>query len=144
MEKQTYKNHIRFYTPHHFIFYPLVMALLAISIYEIFNNSEWLLWLFISLIFAVLIFLSFMLRQHYGLVLQNRIVKLELRYRYFTLSGKRFELIEEQLEDSQLFALRFASDDQFLELVEKTLEQRLSGDAIKKSIINWKGDYDRV
>ena len=35
-----------------------------------------------------------MLRQHYALTLQNRIIRLELRYRYFTLTGKRFEEID--------------------------------------------------
>nr|WP_255416485.1 MULTISPECIES: DUF6526 family protein [unclassified Flavobacterium] len=32
-----------------------------------------------------------MLRQHYALILQNRIVYLELRYRYFSLTGKTLE-----------------------------------------------------
>jgi len=144
MKKQSYKNHIRFYTPHHFIFYPLLMILLVISSYKIFTSSDWLIWLFITIIFLFFGFLSLMLRQHYALVLQNRIIKLELRYRYFSISGKRFEEIEQQFEDSQLFALRFATDNQLVGLIETTLTQKLSEKAIKKSIVNWKGDYERV
>jgi hypothetical protein len=85
-----------------------------------------------------------MLRQHYALTLQNRIVKLELRYRYLSLTGERLELIEDQLSDEQIFALRFSPDKELLILIEKTLDENLSGNSIKKSISDWKGDYERV
>jgi hypothetical protein len=49
-----------------------------------------------------------MLRQHYALTLQNRIVTPELRYRYLASNRERFEKFENQLNDDQLFALRFA------------------------------------
>jgi hypothetical protein len=78
------------------------------------------------------------------LTLQNRIIKTELRYRYFVLSGERLESVEYKFTDDQLFALRFASDGEFLSLVERTLNENLTGDAIKKAIIHWKGDYSRV
>ena len=85
-----------------------------------------------------------MLRQHYALTLQNRIVRLELRYRYFTLTGKRLEEFEYKLTDDQIFALRFAPDNELLPLLEDALKNSLTGDAIKKAIVHWKGDYNRV
>ncbi|MBW4361573.1 DUF6526 family protein [Flavobacterium taihuense] len=144
MKKQFFKNHIQYYTPHHFIYYPVVMTLLAFSLYFIFTSEDKLIWTFISAVFIVLFFLAFMLRQHYALTLQNRIVRLELRYRYFSLTGKRLENFEQRLKDDQLFALRFAPDDELIALVEKTLFENLSGTEIKKAIKNWKGDYNRV
>ncbi|PZX94715.1 hypothetical protein DOS84_03960 [Flavobacterium aquariorum] len=144
MKKQSFKNHIQYYTPHHFIYYPVVMTLLAFSLYFIFTSEDKLIWTFISAVFIVLFFLAFMLRQHYALTLQNRIVCLELRYRYFSLTGKRMENFEQRLKDDQLFALRFAPDDELVKLVEKTLYENLSGTEIKKAIKNWKGDYNRV
>jgi hypothetical protein len=144
MKKQSFKNHIRYYTPHHFIYYPVVMTLLVFSVYFIFTSEDKLIWIFISAVFIVLFFLAFMLRQHYALTLQNRIVRLELRYRYFSLTGKRLENFEQRLKDDQLFALRFAPDDELIELIEKTLFANLSGTEIKKAIKNWKGDYNRV
>ena len=144
MKKQSFKNHIRYYTPHHFIYYPVVMTLLVFSVYFIFTSEDKLIWIFISAVFIVLFFLAFMLRQHYALTLQNRIVRLELRYRYFSLTGKRLENFEQRLKDDQLFALRFAPDDELVELIEKTLFANLSGTEIKKAIKNWKGDYNRV
>ena len=85
-----------------------------------------------------------MLRQHYALTLQNRIVRLELRYRYFSLTQNRLENFEHRLKDEQLFALRFAPDDELEDLIKRTLFENLSGNEIKKAIKRWKGDYSRV
>jgi hypothetical protein len=120
------------------------MAFLAFSVYFIFTTKEKMIWAFISGIFVIIFCLAFMLRQHYALTLQNRIVRLELRYRYFSITGKRMEDFEHQLNDDQLFALRFAPDEELTALTERALNENLSGTAIKKAIINWKGDYDRV
>jgi hypothetical protein len=144
METQSYDNHIRYYKPHHFVYYPVLLILLVFSIYFSFTTDDTIIWIFISLIFVVLLGLGFMLRQHYALTLQNRIVKLELRYRYLSLTGKRLELIEDQLTDEQIFALRFSPDNELNLLIEKALDENLSGNSIKKSITNWKGDYERV
>lgn len=144
MEKQSFKNHIRYYTPHHFVYYPIIITFLAFSLYFIFASEDKLIWSFISAIFVVLFCLAFMMRQHYALTLQNRMVRLELRYRYFSLTGERLEDFEHRLNDDQLFALRFAPDEELPELVEKTLNENLSGTEIKKAIIHWKGDYQRV
>lgn len=144
MEKQSFKNHVRYYWPHHFVYYPIIITFLAFSVYFIFTTKDQLIWTFISAIFVVLFFLAFMMRQHYALTLQNRMVRLELRYRYFALTWKRLEDLEHQLNDDQLFALRFAPDEKLKELIEKTLSKNLSGTEIKKAILHWKGDYERV
>ena len=144
MEKQNYKNYIRFYTPHHFVFYPVAVVLLGTSIYFSFTQAEKLIWIFISIAFIFFIALSLMLRQHYALTLQNRIVRLEVRYRFFTLTGKRLEETYPALRDSQIFALRFAPDEEFVALAERVFAENLSGEKTKKAIVNWKGDYERV
>ncbi|MCP2028588.1 hypothetical protein L1276_003758 [Flavobacterium sp. HSC-32F16] len=144
MKIQTYYNHIRFYTPHHFVYYPVLTLFLAFSIYFAFTTNDYLIWSFISVVFVFLFCLAFMLRQHYALILQNRIVRLELRYRYFTLTGKRLEEFEHKLTDDQIFALRFAPDDEILPLLEDALKNNLTGDAIKKAIVHWRADYNRV
>ena len=144
MPAQSYKNHIRYYPPHHFVYYPIIMTFLAFSVYFSCTSEDKLIWAFISVIFIVLFCLAFMLRQHYALTLQNRIVRLELRYGYFSITGKRLEDFEHKLNDDQLFALRFASDEELPVLMERTLNENLSGTAIKKAIINWNADFDRV
>lgn len=144
MKIQTYKNHIRFYPPHHFLYYPVLMVLIAGSIYFAFTTNDQLIWSFITIGFIFLFCLAYMLRQHYGVTLQNRIIKVELRYRYFTLTGKRLEEFEYKLTDDQLFALRFAPDNELIQLIEDALKHKLTGTAIKKAIVHWKADYHRI
>lgn len=145
METQNYKNHIRFYPPHHFVFYPVMLILLGTSIYFIIADENLrTIWIFISILILAIILVSFMLRQHYALTLQDRIVRLEIRYRYFTLTGERLELLENKISDSQLFALRFAPDEELPSLVNKAILENLSSTQIKKSIQNWRADNHRV
>ena len=145
METQNYKNHIRFYPPHHFVFYPVMLILLGTSIYFIIADENMrTIWIFISILILAIILISFMLRQHYALTLQDRIVRLEIRYRYFTITGERLELLENKISDSQLFALRFAPDEELPSLVNKAILENLSSTQIKKSIQNWRADNHRV
>jgi len=58
--------------------------------------------------------------------------------------GKRSDEAEENLSFGQIAALRFAYDDEFKELLNKALTEKISGDEIKKAIKNWKGDYHRI
>ncbi|WP_254411360.1 DUF6526 family protein [Dyadobacter diqingensis] len=145
MEEQNYKNHVRYYPPHHFVFYPVLMILMSFSTWFIFKYEEQsLLWLFVTLGLFMLGYLAFMLRQHYALNNQNRIVRLELRFRYYVLTGNRLEDFEGKLSEGQLFALRFASDQELPALVSRVLTENISADEIKRSIVNWLPDHMRV
>ena len=145
MEKQNYKNHIRWYTNHHFIFYPAVSLFTLASLVLAFKDpNNHFLWIAFSFVFILIALLSLMLRQHYALINQNRIVRLELRFRYYVLTHKRFEEVEKKLSAGQIYALRFASDEEFPALVERALQENLSGDQIKRSIKNWLPDEMRV
>lgn len=94
--------------------------------------------------FFIVAWLSFMLRQHYALNNQNRIVRLELRLRYYQITGKRLEELEDKLSFKQLAAVRFAGDDQLVELLEQALADNLSPDEIKRKIRTWTADTMRV
>ena len=97
-----------------------------------------------SVLSFALLYLALMLRQHYALGNQNRIVRLEFRLRYFQLMQEPSTLAEEKLSFGQMAALRFASDAEFKTLLQKALNENLSPDAIKKSIVNWQADDMRV
>ena len=145
MQKQSYQNHLRFYYPHHFVFYPVLTALVVLGIRQAMQNeARSMEWLAITAIFVLIGWLSFMTRQHYALTLQNRMVRMEMRLRYYQLTQQRLEDIENKLSFSQLAALRFASDDELPGLVKRTLNDSLSPDAIKKQIKHWVPDTMRV
>ena len=145
MQTQNYKNHASYYPPHHFVFYPLVLLLLALAGRGIVKDeSNTCLWVAIGALGLLLGWLSFMMRQHYSLTGQNRMVRMEMRFRYYVLTGQRFEPLEQQLSFRQVAALRFASDEELPALVKRALAERLSPNDIKKSIKNWLVDDMRV
>ena len=145
MKTQNYSNHRKYYPPHHFVLLPLLMILLIIGLAKSFNDvANQLTWILFSIVVFLLLFLAIILRQHYALGNQNRIVRLEFKQRYFEIFGKRSDDIEEKLNFGQIAALRFAYDDEFKILLEKALKDNISGDAIKRSIKKWKPDFHRV
>lgn len=145
MSQQNYKNYIRFYTPHHFVFYPVMLLLGAICLYNAYSDVTLrTVYLILAALSFVIIWLSFMLRQHYALGNQNRIVRLEMRLRYYQLTNTRLEQYEDQLSFGQIAALRFAADGELPVLLQRALNEQLSPDAIKRSIKDWQADEMRA
>ncbi len=85
-----------------------------------------------------------MTRQHYALGLQNRMVILEFKQRYFEIFNKRSDETAEKLKFDQIAALRFTYDDEFKELLYRALHENISGDEIKRSIKKWRADHLRI
>lgn len=149
MSHQNLKNHRKFYPLHHFIFYPVMLILLILSLFEFWDNAVdyrniSLIWLAISAIIISIIVLSFMLRQHYALGLQDRIIINEFKFRYFALTGNRLENSTYQFSDAQIFALRFSEDEELMELMHQTTQNDWSSSQIKQNIKNWKADDKRI
>lgn len=145
MQKQNYANHRKYYPPHHFVLLPSLIFFLAYGIRNtIVKTDQQLIWLLFSICIFFITYLSILLRQHYALGNQDRIVRLEFRLRYFELLGKSSNAVEKQLSFSQLAALRFAGDEEFKPLLEIAIQEKLSGNDIKKRIQNWQADDMRV
>lgn len=145
MPAQSYRNHLRFYAPHHFLFYPLLLLLIGLCLgYGYARPAERAVWLSFAGVLLLLGWLSFMMRQHYALGNQDRIVRLEMRFRYFALTGRRLEPLEGRLSFGQIKALRFASDEELPALLDRALTEGLPPAAIKKAIVHWQPDHSRV
>lgn len=145
MKHQNYQNHRRYFIPHHFVFLPAMLFCTGLGVKQALSDNahqfEWT--LFAVLSFAIL-YLSIMLRQHYALGNQNRIVRLEFRLRYWQLYNEPSAKVEKQLSFPQIAALRFASDEEFKKLLENALQNNTSADDIKRSITNWQADDMRL
>jgi len=140
--QQNYQNHIRYYTSHHFVFYPLIIAGIIVCVTKAVGaSSDFWLWIILAAVFMLLGWLSFMLRQHYALTLQNRVVVLEMRFRYFVLTGKQ---LSDRLSFGQIAALRFASDPELSDMVDRALKDNLGANEIKTTIKQWLPDNSRV
>ena len=145
MKSQNYQNHTRYFAFHHFVLTPLTLIFLGWTVNKAsFETSESTSDSIYSLILALILVLLPLLARIYALKNQNRIILMEMRMRYFHLTGKSFEEKEKMLKTGQIIALRFAGDAELLDLIENAIAKKLSNKEIKISVKDWKGDYSRV
>lgn len=144
---QNYKNHTRTFAVHNFVLIPLALIFflwtVADLIHSIMGGSDLKYSLYHLSAATLLLLLPFVAR-YYGLKNQDRIIRLEMRFRYFELTGKSFKEKESRLRLSQIIALRFASDGEFLPLMEKAIKEDMKAKDIKMAIKDWQEDNRRV
>ena len=94
---QNYKNHLRLNPAHHFVLIPTTLGLFIWSVVCFFVSDaeleEKLFWFLAS--FALV--LVSMITRVYALKNQDRLIRLEMRQRYFELTGTSFNSKENQL-----------------------------------------------
>ena len=136
---QNYENHKRYYPLFHFFAIPLTALGLILSIYagRVTQNPMYGLLFFAFL----LIFIVAVMSRTFALKAQDRAIRAEENLRYFILTGKALPNV---VTLSQILALRFASDEEYLDLVDRVVNENLSPEGIKKAIKNWRGDYHRI
>ena len=142
-EQQTYANHVRWYPLVHFVIFPLLTILLIWSIVDLVRDfSSDRIWNLLLILGVVL--LSFAARLQ-ALKAQDRLIRLEEKLRYRELLDSDLCARAEGLRTGQMIALRFASDGELGELLERVLTGELStSKEIKMAIREWRGDYVRV
>mgnify|MGYP000914755946 CR=1 FL=1 len=142
-ETQTYQNHTRWFPLVHFVIFPLLLFNLIWQSVRLYQEPSWdrAEWVLLSFT-LILISLSARLQP---LKAQDRVIRLEERLRYKEVLSKDLAKKAENLKTSQLIALRFASDEELSNLVERTLNGEFKDSKeIKLAIKNWRGDYLRV
>ena len=144
MKEQSYENHARYHPLQHYVWLPLsFLMLVSIVVYTIYQfiKNGFSLQLLLLLGVVVLAIIPGMLARIYATTLQDRIIRTEEQLRYYMLTKNR---LDDRLTIDQLIALRFASDEEFIELVDRTIDENLSNDDIKKLIKTWRADHHRV
>lgn len=140
--KQEYSNHRHLVPLYHFLTFAAMGALLIGSIlYFLMNRDKpFMLPFLLILMVLTLISVSFHCRS-FALKAQDRAIRAEENLRYFILTGKR---LNQDLSIYQIIALRFASDEEFVSLAARAIEQNLKPDEIKRLVKNWRPDYYRA
>ena len=140
---QNYSNHVRWFPLVHFVITPILLILIVWSVVDMVQGFSLQNLQFFVLAVTTLL-LSFAARLQ-ALKAQDRIIRLEERFRYRELLQDDVAERTGSLRTSQMIALRFASDEELPVLVERVLSGELSsGKEIKQAIKNWRGDYLRV
>jgi len=90
------------------------------------------------------LFVALSIDRMYTTKLQDRIIMLEMKVRCAEVlpAGDDSRLV--QLTPKQIVALRFASDAELGDLLDRAVRERMSPDAIKKAIREWRADMHRT
>jgi hypothetical protein len=97
-----------------------------------------------SVLLAVAVLALVSISRAYTVRLQNRIIRLEMRLRLRDVLPPAQQGQIVQLTMPQLVALRFASDAELPNLVDRAARERLPREDIKKAIKDWVPDWERT
>lgn len=142
MKTQNFSNHSRLVAGWHGITFFAILALLVGSFVNLAHSASDNLYS-ASLICLVAVILGFFFAyaRIFALKAQDRAIRAEENLRHFAMTGK---LLPQELRIGQIIALRFASDNEFVSLVQKAAQEKLSSKEIKIAIQNWRADHHRV
>ncbi len=139
---QNLKNHAKFDPAFHFVLVLVLFANLGFAITFLVQHKSlptaWFLVLSVAAFVAL-----FRLRQ-YPLKVQDRVIRLEERLRLQALAPPQWHAQIYRLSEDQLIGLRFAGDDEVVELAKQALEHNLNRKQIKERVRNWRADNWRV
>lgn len=139
---QTYANHRRYDPIFHFFTFGVLAVSFLLAVWRTvrtpsLENAWWV------VVAAAAIVLFFKVRG-YALKVQDRVIRLEERLRLEKLLAEPLKSRLGELGEGQLVGLRFASDGEVADLVKEALDERLSGEEIKKRVKVWRPDTLRV
>jgi hypothetical protein len=139
---QGLKNHARFDPLFHGVMFALYVANLVFASFHLAHHrdiaSSWYLAL------SLLVIVPMLRLRSYPLKVQDRVIRLEERLRLQALAPEAWHTQIYKLTEDQLIGLRFAGDDEVVELAKHALEQNLTRKQIKERIKEWRPDDWRV
>jgi len=142
MSYQDFKSHGRYIPLYHIITTILIVFIFVGSIigfihggHDNFHSS--ILFLLTALVLSSLLWYA----RIFALRAQDRAIRAEENFRHYIITGKP---LDNRLRISQIIALRFASDEEFVNLAKRAADENMSSKEIKMAIKNWKADFHRV
>ena len=139
---QHYSNHTRYVPLWHFFTSIIILAILGGSVVNLLHADAATHYsAALLLLVAIVLVMLFIYARLFALKAQDRAIRAEENLRHFVLTGK---LMDKKLRTSQVIALRFASDEEFVALAQKAAAENMPPKQIKQAVKQWKADYHRV
>jgi hypothetical protein len=140
MPNQSASSHARYVPGFHILTYAVVVAALFIAIILLIHRGVSHETIFYLLVGIAMGLLTFYVR-HFATLNQDRIIRAEENFRSYRLTGK---MLDPRLRTSQVVALRFADDEEFVSLSQQASNENLTAAQIKTAIKKWRADHQRV
>jgi hypothetical protein len=140
---QSYDNHRRVFPLYHLFALPILIANVVVTLLaSVRHPSLGNLWLFLVALGFVGATVA---NRASALIVQNRVIGLEMRLRLATVLPVELCQRIPELHLKQLVGLRYAGDDELVALVERCLRGELAtADAVKREVRHWRPDYVRA
>ena len=139
---QNLKNHARFDPAFHLVlFLVLVVNLIVSIVYLVHHLGFYAAWV---VVLSLAVFIPYLKLRQYPLKVQDRVIRLEERLRLQALAPEEWHTQIYRLTEDQLIGLRFAADDEVVELAKHALEHNLNRKQIKERIKSWRADTWRI
>jgi hypothetical protein len=140
---QSYATHRRWFTLYHYVALPILVANVVVAIAHLVRRpTPWNAWL---VVLAIGLVSGLVASRASTLVVQNRVIGLEMRLRLAATLPAELRSRIPELRLRQLVGLRFAGDDELPGLVERCLRGELeTADAVKRAVRDWRPDFVRA
>ena len=140
---QTYANHRRYFPLFHYVALPILLAnVVATVAHAIRQPSAFNAWL---VVLALGLVSGLIALRASALLVQNRLIALEMRLRLATSLAPDLRSRIPELHLHHLIGLRFAGDAELPGLVERCLRGELpTTDTVKREVRQWRPDYLRA
>ncbi len=140
---QSYANHQRYFPLFHYVALPILLANVVVTVAHAIRQpsafNAWLVVLALGLVSAIIAVRAS------ALIVQNRLIALEMRLRLATSLAPDLRSRIPELHLRHLIGLRFAGDAELPVLVERCLRGELATtDAVKREVREWRPDYLRA
>jgi len=140
---QSYANHRRVFPLYHLFALPVLLAHVAVTLVGALREPTlWTMWM---VVVAVGLVAAVVANRASTLIVQNRVIGLEMRLRLATVLPVELCQRIPELDIKQLVGLRYAGDSEVTGLVERCLRGELTtADAVKRAVRQWRPDYVRA
>jgi hypothetical protein len=139
---QNLQNHGRLDPLFHFVLAFVLLANLVYAVVHLYHqrtiSAAWF------LVLSIVVIIPYIKLRTYPLMVQDRVIRLEERLRLQALAPAEWHAQIYRLSEDQLIGLRFAADDEVVELAKQALEENLNRKQIKERIKSWRADYWRI
>lgn len=140
---QSYDNHRRVFPLYHLFALPVLLAHVIVTVVgAVREPSVWTVWM---VVVALGLAAAAVANRASTLIVQNRLIGLEMRLRLATVLPVDLCQRIPELDIKQLVGLRYAGDAELAGLVERCLRGELAtADAVKRAVRQWRPDYVRA
>jgi hypothetical protein len=140
---QSYATHRRWFPLYHYVALPILVINVVIAVAHLVRRpTPWNGWL---VVLAIGLAAGVVAARTSALVVQNRVIGLEMRLRLAATLPPALRARIPELRLGQLIGLRFAGDEELAGLVERCLHGELATtDAVKRAVRDWRPDFLRA